>query len=193
MKANLAPLAMELATQGSVPSPLSIKVILLKFFAKAVSGLILILADIQLPSAVVGDDRAIHSQLDGLFSVLGIDDPLTTSLPFQRSRMAEILLRSAPGEGLVHEKSEVFHTETLGDVGLVVLNSGIPAKSCPKDQLGQVVICRCCGDSFWAGWKGRCGSPSVASQSRGIGKMTRVGNPAVVAVSLSRRSSSVGW
>ena len=82
MKANLAPLAMELATSGSVPEPAVDHQggLASKFFGQSGERFDRGLADIQLPSAVIGDDHAIHSQLDGLFSVLGIDDPFDHKL-----------------------------------------------------------------------------------------------------------------
>lgn len=87
------------------------------------------LAAVELSPAVIGDDHAIHAEAEGLLGILGGDDAFDdeAAFPFVADGMDAGDIEAA-GEGLVHEEAEVFHGETLGDIGLHGLELGDAGK-----------------------------------------------------------------
>lgn len=74
-------------------------------------------ADVELSAAVVGDDHAIDPEADGLFGVLGIDDAFDDELAFPAvADGGDLIGVESPGEGLVHEETEVLHAEAFWGV-----------------------------------------------------------------------------
>ena len=104
-ESELGPACNGVGHVGSVPEPAVDHQggLASKFFGQSGERFDRGLADIQLPSAVIGDDHAIHTQFDGLFSVLGIDDPFDHKLALPA--MAEILSAVKRPEKVLFMKS----------------------------------------------------------------------------------------
>ena len=95
------------------------------------------LTSVELPSAVVGDDDAIDTEVDSFFSIVGIDDTFDDEFAFPTVPNGfDFVSIQTSGEGFVHELGEVFHVQSLGDIGFHGLELGCSSSELAKRPRG---------------------------------------------------------